>query len=161
MSTWFVVFRLLVDIVLALGAIVITCHAEALQQLLLYKSVLDADPGRFLTWCQPSAVIPDVCAEDLAARTKVVVKQLIRKLPRDLDRRLPGERALEFPGEHRVITQQNDLGLQLHWKCGHAPISVIRRLIEHNAIEGFERLKPSDVVELVEGCSVCQPLWQI
>ena len=103
----------------------------------------------------PSAVTSDACAEDLAARTKLVVKQIIRKLPRDLDRRLPGERALEFPGEHRVITQKNDLGLQLHWKCGHAPISVIRRLIEHNAIEGFEGLKASDVGELVEGCTVC------
>ena len=75
-----------------------------------------------------------VYAADLVQRTKAVVKHIARKLPRDLDRRLPGERALAFPGERRVIFQKNDLGLQLHWKCGHAPVSVTRRLIEHNAI---------------------------
>ena len=108
-----------------------------------------------LSYLVLSAATSAVCAEDLAQRTKAVVKQIIRKLPRDFDRRLPGERALEFPGEHRVITQKNDLGLRLHWQCGHEPISVIRRLIKHDAIEGFEGLKPSDVGELVEGCTVC------
>ncbi len=58
-----------------------------------------------------SAATSSVSAEDLTVRTQAVVKQIIGKLPRDLDHRLPAKRALEFPGEHRVITQKNDLGL--------------------------------------------------
>ena len=126
--------------------------------MLQFSAIFPAECNRSSFWMLSYLVLSSatsvVSTADLAQRTEAVVKQIVRKLPRDLDRRLPGERALEFPGEHRMITQKNDLGLQLHWKCRHAPISVIRRLIEHHAIEGFEGLKPSDVSELVQGCTV-------